>query len=157
MSTSRLIQHAHLVWRSERVIAELRLKRLLGSLGLQALAALMTGFALALFELAAYFALIQTWSAIGSAAILGLCNLAFAGILTLLAVRRPPSRELTLANEVHRDALNAFTAEIHESETMAPASLRTALEGAIFPVLLPLIPLMIQRLRRRRGEPAEQN
>ncbi|HEY2884609.1 MAG TPA: phage holin family protein [Rhizomicrobium sp.] len=157
MSTSRLIQHAHLVWRSERVIAELRLKRLLGSLGLQAFAALMTGFALALFELAAYFALIQTWSAIGSAAILGICNLGLAGVLMLFAARRPASRELALANEVHRDALNAFTAEVHESETTAPASLRTALESAIIPVLLPLIPLVIQRLRKHRREPAEQN
>ena len=41
MSTSRLVQHAHLVWRSERIIAELRLKRLLGNLGLQAFAMLM--------------------------------------------------------------------------------------------------------------------
>jgi hypothetical protein len=155
MSTSRLIQHGHLVWRSERMIAELRLKRLLGSLGLQALAALMTGFALALFEVAAYFALIQTWSAVGSAAILGICNLGLAGALMLFAARRPASRELTLANEVHRDALNAFTAEVHDSETTAPASLRTALEGAIVPVLLPLIPLVIERLRRRRGEPTE--
>ena len=157
MSTSRLIQHAHLVWRSERVIAELRLKRLLGSLGLQALAALITGFALALFELAAYFALIQTWGAIGSAAILGACNLVLAGLLMLFAAHRPASRELTLANEVHRDALNAFTMEIHESETTAPATLRTVLEGTIVPALLPLIPLVIQRLRKHRREPAEQD
>ena len=113
MSTSRLVQHAHLVWRCERVIAELRLKRLLGNLGLQALAALITGFALALFEFAAYFALIQTWSAIGSAAILGVCNLVLAGLLMLFAARRPANRELMLANEVHRDAVNAFAAEVH--------------------------------------------
>jgi hypothetical protein len=157
MSTSRLIQSAHLVWRSEGVIAELRLKRLLGSLGLQALAALLTGFALALFELAAYFALIQTWSAIASAAILGTCNLILAGLLMLFAARRPASRELTLANEVHRDALNAFTAEVQGSETAAPASAWTVLEGAIIPALLPLVPLVIQRLRKHRREPPEQN
>ena len=157
MSTSRLIQHAHLVWRSERVMAELRLKRLLGSLGIQALAALITGFALALFELAAYFALIQTWSAIGSAAILGVCNLVLAGTLMLFAAHRPANRELMLANEVHRDALNAFAAEVHESETTAPASLRAALEGAIIPALLPLIPLVIQRLRKHQREPNEHN
>lgn len=154
MSTSRLIQHAHLVWRTERVIAELRLKRLLGSLGLQALAALMTGFALSLFELAAYFALIQSWSAIASAAILGLCNLVLAGLLLLFAARRPAGGELALANDVHRDALNAFTAEIHQAETEAPASLRTALEGAVIPLLLPLIPLVIQRIRKHKAEHA---
>ena len=72
----------------------------------------------------------------------------------LFAVRRPASRELTYANEVHRDALNAFTAEVHESETAAPAFLRSALEGAIIPALLPLIPLVIQRMRKHRTDPA---
>jgi len=158
MSTSRLVQQAHLVWRSERVIAELRFKRILGTLGLQALAALLVGFALALIELAAYFALIQTWSAIGSAAILGACDLLFAGLVLLFATRRPASRELTLANEVHRAALNAFTAEIQESETTAPATLRSALEGAIIPALLPLVSLCDPApaqapARTRRTEP----
>jgi hypothetical protein len=154
MSTSRLIQHAHLVWRTERVMAELRLKRLLGSLGLQALAALMAGFALALFEGAAYFALIQTWSATASAVILGLGNLVLAGLLMLFAAHRPAGPELGLANEVHREALNALTAEIHQAETEAPASLRTALEGAVIPLLLPLIPLVIQRVRKHKAEHA---
>ena len=91
MSTSRLVHHAHLVWRSERVIAELRLKRLLGNLGLQAFAALVLTFALLSFEVAAYFALVQVWSASGSAAILGLCNLVIAGAPD--AARHAPARK----------------------------------------------------------------
>ena len=154
MSTSRLVHHAHLVWRTERVISELRLKRLLSNLGLQALAALMTGFALLLIELAAYFALVQIWSAIGSAAILGLCNLVIAAFLILLAQRRPASRELALASEVHQEALTAFTAELQRAEAEAPASLRAAIESAAIPLLLPLIPLVIQRLRKHRSENA---
>jgi hypothetical protein len=53
---------------------------------------------------------------------------------------------------VHQDALTAFTAEIEQAEHAAPASLRTALESAAIPLLLPLIPLVIQRLRRHKGE-----
>ena len=154
MSASRLIQHAQVVWRSERIIAELRLKRLLGSLGLQALAALVLGFALLSFEIAAYFVLVAVWSASGSAALLGLCNLMIALLLMLVAVRRPASRELALAKEVHQDALAALTTALEQAETAAPASLRTALESAIVPVLLPLIPLLITRLRRQVGEGA---
>jgi len=150
MSTSRLVHHAHLVWRSERVIGELRLKRLLGNLGLQAFAALVLAFALLSFEVAAYFALVQVWSASGSAAILGLCNLVIAVLLMLLAMRRPASRELSLAREVHQDALTALTAELQQAA--APASLRTAIESAAIPLLLPLIPLVIQRLRRHKAE-----
>lgn len=152
MSMSRLVHHAHLVWRSERVIGELRLKRLLGNLGLQAFAALVLAFALLSFEVAAYFALVQVWSASGSAAILGLCNLVIAVLLMLLAMRRPASRELSLAREVHQDALTALTAELQQAEAAAPASLRTAIESAAIPLLLPLIPLVIQRLRRHKAE-----
>jgi hypothetical protein len=154
MSTSRLVHHAHLVWRTERVIAELRLKRLLGNLGLQALAALMTGFSLLLIELAAYFALVQAWSAIASAAVLSLCNLVIAALLIPLAQHRSASLELALANEVHQEALAAFAAEIQQVEAEAPASLRAAIESTAIPLLLPLIPLVIQRLRRHRTENA---
>ena len=152
MSTSRLIHHAHVVWRSERVIAELRLKRLLANLGLRALAALVLAFALLSFEIAAYFVLVQVWSASESAAILGLCNLVLAGLLMVFALRRPSGRELALAREVHQDALTAFTAELAQAEAAAPASLRGALESAVVPLLLPLIPLVIKRLRRHRAE-----
>ena len=154
MSTSRLIHHAQVVWRSERIIAELRLKRLLGNLGLQVLAALVLAFALLAFEIAAYFLLIQVWSISESAAVLGLCNLMLAVLLMLVALRRPASRELALAKEVHQDALTALTAELEQAEAVAPASLRAALEGAAVPLLLPLIPLVIRRLRRHTGESA---
>lgn len=152
MSTSRIIHRAQVVWRTERIIAELQLKRLLGNLGLQALAALVLTFALLAFEIAIYFVLIQTWNTGESAAVIGLCNLLIALILTLVALRRPASRELALAKEVHQDALTALTAELEQAETMAPGSLRGALESAAIPLLLPLIPLVIKRLRKHTGE-----
>lgn len=154
MSTSRLIHHAQVVWRSERIIAELRLKRLLGNLGLQALAALVLTFALLAFEIAAYFVLVQMWSVSESAAVLGLCNLMIAVLLMMIAVRGPASRELALAKEVHQDALRALTAELEQAEAAAPASLRGALESAAVPLLLPLIPLAIKRLLQNAGEGA---
>jgi len=154
MSTSRLVHHAQVVWRSERIIAELRLKRLLGNLGLQVLAALVLTFALLAFEIAAYFVLVQVWSISESAAVLGLCNLMLAVLLMLVALRRTASRELALAKEVHQDALTALTAELEQAEAVAPASLRGTLESAAVPLLLPLIPLVIKRLRRHTGESA---
>ena len=154
MSTSGLVHHAHLVWRSERIIAELRLKRLLVSLGLQALAALVLAFTLLSFEIAAYFVLVQIWSASAAAAILGLGNFVIALLLMLLALRRPAGRELALAKEVHQDAVMAFAAELQQAEATAPISLLGALESAAVPLLLPLIPLVIQRLRKHRAESA---
>jgi len=154
MKASRLVHHAHLVWRSERMIAELRLKRLLGSLGLQALAMFVLTFALLSFEIVAYFALVQVWNAILSAAVLGLCNLLIAVLLMLLAARRPPSHELILAQEVHRDALVGFTAEVQHAENAIPTSLLATLESTAVPLLLPLIPLLIRRFSKPKSADA---
>jgi len=154
MKASRLVHHAHLVWRSERIIAELRLKRLLGSLGLQALAMFVLTFALLSFEIAAYFALVQVWNAILSAAVLGLCNLLIAALLMLLAARRPPSHELTLAQEVHRDALAGLTAEVQQAEAAIPTSLLATLENTAVPLLLPLIPLLIRHFSKPKSADA---
>jgi len=154
MKASRLVHHAHLVWRSERMIAELRLKRLLGSLGLQALAMFVLTFALLSFEIVAYFALVQVWNAILSAAVLGLCNLLIAVLLMLLAARRPPSHELILAQEVHRDALVGFTAEVQHAENAIPTSLLATLESTAVPLLLPLIPLLIRHFSKPKSADA---
>ena len=114
----------------------------------------MLTFALLAFEIAAYFVLVQVWSVTESAAGLGLCNLVIAVILLLIAMRRPASRELALAKEVHQDALTALTAELAQAEAAAPASMRAALESAAIPLLLPLIPLVMQHLRKHKSESA---
>ncbi|WP_213770514.1 phage holin family protein [Bradyrhizobium sp. dw_78] len=151
MNVSRLVDHARVLWRTDRIIAELRLKRLLSGLGLQALAALIASFGLLLFELAAYFALVQVWNAIWSAAALGLINILIAGLLALFALRRPVGHELALATEVHHQAIAALEAEIKNQESGA-ASLASALASTAIPLLLPLIPLLVQRLRSRKAD-----
>jgi hypothetical protein len=152
MTTRHLIGHARVLWRTERIIAELRLKRLLTNLGLQALAVLIAACALLLFELAAYFVLVQRWDAILSAVGLGFLNLVLAGLIVLLTRRRPNSGELALAGEIHQQALAAFEADIQKAEADSHASLRAALESAAIPMLLPLIPLVIQRLYKRNAD-----
>jgi hypothetical protein len=148
MSTSHLIGHVRVLWRAERLMAELRLKRLLGTFALQALAALIAACALLLFELASYLALVPIWGAIWSAAVLGAFNLAIAGLVALLALRRPASHELMIADEVHQQAFTAFQTELQRAEEGSPASLLAALESAAVPLLLPIIPLVIRRLRK---------
>ena len=152
MTTSHLVGHVRVLWRTERVIAELRLKRLLTNLGLQALAFFVTACALLSFELAAYFALVQKWDAISSAVALGCFNLLVAGAIILLALRRPRSRELELADEIHHQALTTFEADLQRAESESPTSVRAALESAAIPMLLPLIPLVIERLRKHRTQ-----
>ena len=146
MRPRHLIGHVRVLWRTERIIAELRLKRVLGNLGLQAVAALIAAFALLSFELAAYLALIQIWSAMWAAIALGFFNLVISGLLALLALRRPVSRELAMADEVHQQALAAFEAELHHADAN---STRAAIESAAVS-LLPIIPVIIARLRKEK-------
>ena len=153
MTSARLISHLRVLWRTERIIAELRLKHLLGGLGIQALAGLVACFALLLFELAGYFALVQVCTAIWSAVILGSVNALIALLLILYVTRRPTSRELALATEVHHEAIAALEEEIrhHEGEPSTLASLG----NVAIPLLPPLISLLMQRLRSHRPNIAD--
>jgi hypothetical protein len=45
--------------------------------------------------------------------------------------------------------------DLQRTESEAPASVRAALESAAVPVLLPLIPLVIERLRKHRDKTAK--
>jgi len=154
MTTSHLIGHLRALWRTERMVAELRMKRLLTNLGLQALAVLIAACAVLLFELAAYFALVQRWDAIGSAVALGFANVILTGLVGLIAVRRPLAAELALAHDVHEQAVAAFEADLQEMD--GHASIRTAIESAVIPALVPLIPLVIERLHKRTTEPTNE-
>ena len=62
---------------------------MLVGLGLRAFAALIAAFGLLMLELSAYFALVQIWSAISAAAILGAVNFVIAAILFVIAARPP--------------------------------------------------------------------
>ena len=148
--THHLMGHLRALWRTECTVAELRLKRLLTNLGLQVLAMLIAACALLLFELAAYFALVQRWDAIWSAVALGSFNLVLAGCITLLALRRPVARELAVAQEAHQLAVSTFEADMHGG-----GPIRTAIETILIPAMLPLIPVVIERLHRHKAESAK--
>src|SRR3569832_640656 len=153
MTTRHLIGHLRALWRTERMVAEFRMKRLLTNLGLQALAVLIAACALLLFEFAAYFALVQKWDAIWSALALGFVNVILAGLIGRIAVRRPVAREMALAHAAHQQAVAAFEADLEDLN--GPASIRAAIESAVIPALVPLLPMVIERLHKRKAESPE--
>jgi hypothetical protein len=156
VSTETAIGHLRVLWRTERIIADIRLKHLLGSLGLKAFAALFAACGLLLIELAGYFALVQVWSAIASAALLGAINLVLAGVMFLAAVKRPPPRELALALEVENSAIAALQVEARTIHAEGFAGLRHPW-GAALAVMLPrLIPILIRALKRSKTKAAAE-
>ncbi|QDP21149.1 phage holin family protein [Bradyrhizobium cosmicum] len=153
MNTENVVKHLRVLWRTDRIIADIRLRHLLVGLGLRAFAALIAAFGLLMLELSAYFALVQIWSAIVAAAILGAVNFAIAGILFIIAGRSPSGRDIELANEIHGASIEALQLEARALQVQVSGAVHHPL-STIVPVLLPLIAIIIKSLRKTAKDPA---
>jgi membrane protein implicated in regulation of membrane protease activity len=147
MNSDNILRNLRLLWRADKIIAEMRLRHMLVGLGLLAFAALISAFGLLMFELAAYFALVNVVSAIAAAAILGGVNLVIALILVIIASRRALGQELTLANEIHDTAIEALQVEAQAVQSQVNRLLHHPLEG-VLPLIVPLITAAISHLRK---------
>ena len=147
MNSENIVRNLRLLWRADRIIAEMRLRHMLVGFGLLAFAALISAFGLLMFEMAAYFALVNMVSAVVAAAILGAVNLVIALILVVLASRRSLGQELTLANEIHDTAIEALQLEAKAVQSQINRLLHHPLEGAL-PLIVPLITAAISHLRK---------
>ncbi|MBR1125174.1 phage holin family protein [Bradyrhizobium lablabi] len=148
MNTENIVRNLRLLWRADKIIAEMRLRHMLVGFGLLAFAALLAAFALLMFQLAAYFALVGVVSAITAAAILGAVNLAISLILVLAASRRASTnQELGFANEIHDAAIEALQIDAKAVQAQVDRLLHHPLEGAL-PLIVPLITAAISHLRK---------
>jgi hypothetical protein len=153
MNLESIVAHMRVLWRTERIIADIRLRHFAANLGLRIFAALFAAFGLLLFELAAYFALVQLWSAITSAIALGAFNFALAAILLILALKRPMPSELALATEVQASAIEALRIEARSLQTSALGVFHRPLENALASLLPRLIPVLIRSIKRSKAAP----
>src|SRR3954462_12944756 len=98
------------------------MRHLLVGLGLRAFATLIAAFGLLTLELSAYFALVQIWSAIAAAAILGTVNFA----------QRPlSSRSPTVLRQgVTSSSPTKFTAPQSKPFSSKPRTLQAQVSGA---------------------------
>ena len=154
MNSDNVVKNLRALWRTDRIIAELRMRHMLVGLGLRAFAALIAAFGLLMLELAAYFALVQIWSAISAAAILGGVNFAIAAVLFLIAGRPPAGRELELANEIHGSAIEALQTEARGMQQQFAGMVQHPLNSALPLVLVPLITIIVRSLKKSRAAPA---
>ena len=153
MNTDNVVRHLRVLWRTDRIIADIRLRHLLVGLGLRAFAALIAAFGLLMLELSAYFALVQIWSAIAAAAILGAVNFAIAAVLFVIAGRAPSGRDIDLANEIHGASIEALQLEARALQAQVSGAVHHPL-STIVPVLVPLIAIIVKSLRKTTKETA---
>jgi hypothetical protein len=154
VNTENVVKHLRILWRTDRLIADIRLRHMLVGLGLRAFAALIAVFGLLMFELAAYFSLIQIWSAITAATALGGVNLAIAVILLAIASRAPSGRELELANDIHGNSMEALQVEARALQSQVSGAVNHPLHS-IIPLLIPLVTIVIKTLKRHSPSAAE--
>lgn len=151
MNTENVAKRLRALWRTDRIIADIRLRHLLFGLGMRAFAALIAAFGLLMVELSAYFALVQIWSAIAAAAALGAINFAIAAVLFVVAGRPPSGREIELANEIHGTSIEALQLEARALQTQVIGAVHHPL-STIVPVLVPLIAIIVKSLRKTATE-----
>lgn len=148
MNTDNIVKQLRVLYRTNRIIADIRLRHLLVGLGLRAFAGLIAAFGLLMFELAAYFALVQVWGAIAAAAILGAANFIIAAILFALALRQPSGRELELASEIHGASVEALQIEARGLQSQVTGLIHNPLGGLLPTLLTPLITIIINSLKK---------
>jgi hypothetical protein len=153
VNTENVVKHLRVLWRTDRIIADIRLRHLLVGLGLRAFAALIAAFGLLMLELSAYFALVQIWSAIAATAALGAINFAIAAILFVVAGRSPSGRDIELANEIHGASIEALQLEARALQAQVSGAVHHPL-STIVPVLVPLIAIIVKSLRKTDARPS---
>ena len=156
MNTDNTVKHLRALWRTERIIADIKLRHLLMGLGLRAFAALIAAFGLLMLELSAYFALVQTWSAISAAAILGAVNFVIAAILFAIAAKPPAGRELELATEIHSSSVDALQLEARALQSQVSGAIHHPLNGVLPLLIVPLITIITKSLKRPAARAATE-
>jgi hypothetical protein len=154
VNTENVVKNLRVLWRTDRIIADIRMQHLLVGLGLRVFAALIAAFGLLMLELSAYFALVQIWSAMAAAAILGAVNFMIAAILFAIAARPPAGRELELANEIHGSAVDALQNEARALQSQFSGMVHHPLNSVLPLLLVPLITIIVKSLRKSRAAAA---
>lgn len=154
MNSENIVKNLRVLWRADRIIADIRMRHMLIGLGLRAFAALIAAFGLLMLELSAYFALVQIWSAIIAAAILGGVNFVIAAILFMIAARPPAGRELELASQIHGSAVDALQIEARAVQSQFSGMVHHPLNSALPMLLVPLITVIVRSLKKPKAAAA---
>lgn len=151
MKIDSISRNFRVLWRADSIIADIRTRHILARSGLRGLAALIAVFGLLMLGVAAYFALDQLWGPIWAAAAVGLGDLLVAMVLLVIAARLKPGRDLELALELHKSAIEALLVDgrtVEAELTNFTAAFRHPLDSALPGLIGPLAGLLLKILKR---------
>ena len=125
---STIKRNLQLLWRSERILAEARLKLTSRKLTLAVGAGIAGLFAVGMFNLAALFALEPSVGIAAAAALVGFINVIVAGLFLAIAQGLRPAEEEAMVREVRDMAIGEIGGEIEEVQATF-TNLRDDIEG----------------------------
>ena len=147
MSVENVIKSLQVLWRADRILAEIRLRRMAVGLVARVFAGMFAAFGLLMLELAAYFALVQVTTAIIAAVALGLFNLLLAGAIVLIAGRASEGgREHDMAMTLHNSAVETLQLQLR---SLSIARSSHGLEAILPSLIVPAVGLVVKSLRRK--------
>jgi len=156
MKIDSLVANLHTILRANSIIADIHARHLVARSSLTGFAGLIAGFGLLMLGLAAYFALERIIGPVWAAASVGLANCVIALALVVIASRIRPGRDLELAREIHRTAMDALMADGRAVESEI-ASFRQAfrhpLDSALPGLIVPLATILIRFIQKHTGQP----
>jgi hypothetical protein len=155
------VRHLKVLWTSERMLGEIKLKIITHKVILGAVAALAGLFGLGMLNLAAFFGLEPRIGAASAALFIALANLVVAGIFLFTAKNLAPGPEVKLIEDVRDMALADIETEARAAqneilavrdEILAVRStvsnlVKNPTESLLPKLLLPLIPAATQLIK----------
>jgi len=154
VSAENIIRSLRVLWRADRIVAEIQLRRMALGLVAKVLAGMFAAFGLLMLEFAAYFALVQITTAIIAAAALGIFNFLLAGAILLVTGRAAGGgREYDMAMALHNSAVETLQLQVRSFDT----SRSHGLEAVLPSLIVPAVGLIVKTLRKKASQtPAQQ-
>ena len=158
MTIDSVVANLRAILRANSIIADIHARHLVTRASLTGFAALIAAFGLLMLGLAAYFALERIVGPVWAAASVGLANCAIALVLVLVASQIKPGRDLELAREVHRAAMEALIADGRALETEFASfkqAFRHPLDSVLPGLIVPLATMLIEIIRKKTETPSK--
>ena len=158
MKIDSIVANLRALLRANSIIADIHARHLVARTSLTGFAALIGAFGLLMLGLAGYFALERILGPVWAAASVGLANCVIALVLVFVASRIKPGRDLELAREVHRTAMDGLLADGRAVETEIAdfkQAFRHPLDSVLPSLIVPLAGIIIKIIQKKTEQPRE--
>ncbi|WP_181700500.1 phage holin family protein [Chthonobacter albigriseus] len=152
MRSEDIARQLRVLWRADRIIADIHIRVALVRAGLATLALSILMFGLVMLGIAAYLVLSAWVGPTLAAALTGLAAVVIALVVFWVSTGIQPGRDLVLAQELHATAAEALAAEAKGLEADARGLLkavRNPLDGALPGLIVPLGGIILKALKSR--------